>query len=86
MTMQHEKSEYLNLKDFLTGLLKLYLAPYDTKIKLVFDIYDFDSDKRVTKNDILTIMSYIPIYNQGSVIASEGKFKQEGGDTYNDLN
>jgi hypothetical protein len=32
MIMNLEKTDYLSLKEFITGLLKVYLAPYDSKI------------------------------------------------------
>ena len=69
---------YVDYKEFLTGLLRIYCSTFDQKTKLVFEIYDFDGDGLVSKEDITTILSYMPLtraqYNPG-----EGKFTQEGG-------
>ena len=47
-------------------------------MKFVFEIYDFDSDGYITKNDILTILRYVPVASNTQV-PGEGKFTQEGG-------
>jgi hypothetical protein len=62
-------------------LFRLYCSTFDEKTELVFELYDFDGDGYITKNDISTILSSLPVINfnrqsQGSV---EGKFTQEGG-------
>jgi len=43
---------YVDCKEFLTGLIRIYCSPFDQKTKLVFDIYDFDSDGLIAKDDI----------------------------------
>jgi len=53
--------EYVDLKEFVHGLFKIYYSTLETKIKLAFDIYDFDRDGYVKKEDIRLILSYIPI-------------------------
>ena len=42
-------------------------------MKLVFDIYDFDGDGLISKEDISAILSYMPVTKRDP-IASEGKF------------
>ena len=42
-------------------------------MKFVFEIYDFDSDGYITKNDILTILRYVPVASNTQV-PGEGKF------------
>lgn len=70
--------QYVDIKEFLTGLLRIYCATFDQKIKLVFDIYDFDGDGLISKEDIQAILSYMPVTKQNP-IAGEGKFTQDGG-------
>lgn len=54
----------------------------------MFEIYDFDGDGFITKNDISTIISSLPVinfHNANKAQNIEGKFTQEGGglDTFN---
>jgi len=69
---------YLNSKEFLTGLLRFYCSTFDQKIKLVFEIYDFDKDKFITQTDITTLINCMPVVRLAQ-IKGEGKFTQDGG-------
>lgn len=42
--MDKDKNNYLNQEEFLAGFLCFYCSSFDDKIKLIFDIYDFDND------------------------------------------
>ena len=59
--MDINDDQYVDLKEFLTGFLRIYCATYDQKIKLVFDIYDFDGDGLISREDIQAILSYMPV-------------------------
>ncbi len=48
-------------------------------MKFVFDIYDFDNDNMITKSDITTIITCMPVIGSRVKITREGKFTQEGG-------
>ena len=74
-----DRDRYLSSKEFLTGLLRIYCSQFDQKIKFVFDIYDFDNDHSITKTDITTIISCMPVVRNSAAIEREGKFTQEGG-------
>ena len=63
---------YLNSKEFLTGLLRFYCSTFDQKIQLVFEIYDFDKDGYITKTDICTLITCMPVVRR-SKIQGEGK-------------
>lgn len=52
---------YIDLKEFVHGLFKVYYSSMEAKIKLAFDIYDFDKDGYVRKEDIRLILTHIPI-------------------------
>lgn len=47
-------------------------------MKLVFDIYDFDSDGYISKEDISAIFNYMPV-TKANAILGEGSFTQDGG-------
>jgi Ca2+-binding EF-hand superfamily protein len=44
----------------------------------VFDIYDFDGDGNISKDDISAILSYMPV-TKNEAVFGEGRFTQEGG-------
>ena len=58
---------YLNSKEFLTGLLRFYCSTFDQKIKLVFEIYDFDKDSFITKTDICTLITCMPVVRRSKI-------------------
>lgn len=64
---------YLDHKEFVTGLLRTFCTTFDNRTKLVFDIYDFDGDGYVSKDDISAILTYLPVA-QTVQIQGEGKF------------
>ena len=64
---------YVDYREFLTGLLRIYCSTFEQKTKFVFEIYDFDSDGLVSKEDISTILSYMPV-TKNTPVESEGKF------------
>ena len=57
------KNEYVDLREFIHGFFKVYYSDLDTKIKLSFDIYDFDKDGYISQEDVRLILSHIPIVN-----------------------
>lgn len=56
-----DENEYLNSKEFLMGMLSIFCLPFDRKLKFVFDLYDGDKDSFITRNDVLILMSCMPI-------------------------
>ena len=76
--LDQDKNGYLNKNEFHLGLICFYCSTFNEKIKFVFEIYDFDNDGFVTKNDILTIINCMPVVKTTKLIG-EGKFTQEGG-------
>ena len=78
MVMDLNNDGYVDYKEFLTGLLRIYCSTFDQKTKFVFEIYDFDGDGYISKEDISTILSYMPL-TKITPCAGEGKFTQDGG-------
>jgi Ca2+-binding EF-hand superfamily protein len=52
---------YVDHKEFVTGLLRVFCSTFDNRSKFVFDLYDFDCDGYISKEDISAIISYMPI-------------------------
>ena len=64
---------YVDYREFLTGLLRIYCSTFEQKTKFVFEIYDFDQDGYISKNDIQTILSFMPVM-KNTPVTGEGKF------------
>ena len=79
--LDSDKNGYIDQREFLTGLFRIFCSTFDEKSDFVFEIYDFDEDGKISKNDISTILSSLPVINFNKTVggATEGKFTQEGG-------
>jgi Ca2+-binding EF-hand superfamily protein len=53
--------EYIDSKKFMKAMFRIYYSPLETKFKLVFDMYDFDGDGLISKEDIHLVLSHIPM-------------------------
>ncbi len=63
-------------------MLDFYCSSFDQKLNFVFRMYDFDEDSLISKTDITTIISCMPVA-QKNRIRSEGKYTTEGGGAQN---
>lgn len=81
--MDADDNGYLDQREFLTGLFRLYCSSFDEKAEFIFEIYDFDGDGFISKNDISTILASLPVINHEALgrgaSPGEGRFTQEGG-------
>ncbi len=50
---------YLSKEEFIEGMSTLFCKSYESLLLFIFKIYDFNSDGRITKNDILNVMQYV---------------------------
>ncbi len=73
-----DKDSYLSQKEFLAGMLNFYCSSFDQKLKLVFNMYDFDDDGLISKVDITTLISCMPMSTHNN-IRGEGRYTTEGG-------
>lgn len=55
---------YLNKKEFVEGLFMLYYGSFKQTAKIVFNMYDFDKDGYIKKEDIKILFSYLPLKNE----------------------
>ena len=42
-------------------MFKVYFSKLETKIQLAFDMYDFDRDGLISKEDIELVLSHVPL-------------------------
>lgn len=71
-------TSYISQTEFINGMMQLYSGTFADKIRLVFMIYDFDKDQKIATDDVIPIITSMPV--QGSIrVHPEGKFTSEGG-------
>ena len=60
----------LNLKEFIDGLNMLYYGSFKQSAKIIFNMYDFDKDGVINKEDIKILFSYLPLKNEEKQLES----------------
>lgn len=61
---------------------QIYSSNLETSFLFVFNLYDFDDDGFITKEDIRIILSYVPLFEDGVFLRDhekEGKFTSGNG-------
>lgn len=51
----------VSLMQFLNVSYRFFQSSFDVKLKLVFDVFDIDSDGFISDGEIRTILSHIPL-------------------------
>lgn len=59
--MDEDKNGFIDKKELVKGMLKIYFSHLESRFHLVFNMYDFNSDGKICKDDILLMLSHIPI-------------------------
>ena len=67
--------------DFVSGLLNLFLGDYKALVKIMFNMYDYDRDGKISRKDVKIVFNYIPL--KQNEIYQRYKIKYEG-DNIND--
>ena len=64
----------------MTSMFKLYTSDFNVKMKLIFDMYDFNKDSTLTKEEVSLLLSHAPIDKplSSASAAREGKITQNG--------
>ena len=61
MAFDKDLDGFLNQKEFIDGLMTLYLGNLQETAQIIFNIFDFDKDGLINKGDIKITMSYLPL-------------------------
>ena len=56
-----DKYGHVSLFEFRKLMQKIFYSRVETKLSLIFDMYDFDSDGKITCDDIRFLLSHIPL-------------------------
>lgn len=68
---------FLDLSEFNEGLTLLFTHNFDYLVKFIFKFYDFDNDGYITKEDIRTILSYVPLNTKNKYRKDKLKYEKE---------
>ena len=60
---------------FIANLILIFMSDLATKLKLTFNIYDFNFDGKVSREEVRMILSYIPFEHENK---SKEEAKMEG--------
>ena len=55
------KNQYIDINEFINGMITLFYEGFDKNSKFIFDFYDFDNDGLISKEDIRTVLSYVSL-------------------------
>jgi Ca2+-binding EF-hand superfamily protein len=56
-----DENNYLDSEEFVNGMCNLFSGNYLKLTRIVFEIYDFDKDGEITREDIRIVFSYLPL-------------------------
>ena len=59
--MDINNNGFIDLKEFVNGMVTLFYEDFEKNSMFIFNLYDFDRDGKISKEDIRTILSYIPL-------------------------
>ena len=59
-----KRKEILEFSVFKTGMNTLFCGDYQNVLRFIFDFYDFDSDGKISKEDIRVVLSYVQFSNK----------------------
>ena len=55
------KNNYLDPREFIEGMTTLYCETFEMSAKFIFSFYDFNNDKKISKEDVRVVLSYVPL-------------------------
>ena len=58
-------------------MLTLFTGTYDRLVKFIFNFYDFDKDGFISKEDIRTVLSYVPLNTKHKYNNQKLKYEKE---------
>lgn len=68
--LDKDNDGYLGIKEFIEGMNMLYYGSFKQSAKIIFNMYDFDRDGFINKEDIKCLFSYLPLKNEEKQIES----------------
>ena len=64
ISLNKSRSGVLSIDEFCDGMSQLYSGNFESIMDILFDLYDFNLDGKACKEDIMLILSHIPVIKQ----------------------
>ena len=81
--LDEDKDGFLNQKEFILGMNRLYNSNFDDTVKLIFEILDFNRDGLIEKDDVKMILGLLPLKTDQNRI--EYKYQMESLEEINQI-
>jgi Ca2+-binding EF-hand superfamily protein len=72
-----DKDNFLNQKEFIFGMNRLYNGNFDETLKLIFEILDFNHDDYIEKDDVKMILGLLPLKTDKTKDKIKYKYQME---------
>ena len=72
-----DKDGFLNQKEFIFGMNRLYNSNFDETVKLIFEILDFNHDELIEKDDVKMILGLLPLKTDKGKTKIKYKYQME---------
>ena len=72
-----DKDGFLNQKEFIFGMNRLYNSNFDETVKLIFEILDFNHDELIEKDDVKIILGLLPLKTDKGKTKIKYKYQME---------
>ena len=72
-----DKDNFLNQKEFIYGMNRLYNGNFDETLKLIFEILDFNHDEYIEKDDVKMILALLPLKTDKTKDKIKYKYQME---------
>ena len=82
-SFDQDRDGFLNPKDFIYGMKKLYNGSFEETIQIIFELLDFNSDGIIEKDDVKIMLSYLPLRTDKSPI--EYKYQMDSLDEIDEI-
>jgi len=67
---------YLTNTEFIDGLTTLFTETFDKLNKFIFDLYDYDKNGSINREDVRIVLSYIPLTTIRSINTKTMKYEK----------
>lgn len=51
----------IEFKEFMAALLRIYCADLEQQYKVAFEVYDFNKDGVISREEVRLVLSYVPL-------------------------
>ena len=72
-----DKEGFLNQKEFIYGMNRLYNSNFDETVKLIFELLDFNHDELIEKDDVKMILGLLPLKTDKNKNKIKYKYQME---------